>query len=116
MAPNTTPSSGDVSREGSVLDAPLNLPVHPTAARRPTDSITVQGPNTTYTEDHITSRFVNRGADVVVQQEGRFLVQPNQTAYDFRTTRKVPKTGWVPIYFIFAPTCLSTDATRSSTA
>ena len=116
MAPNTTPSSGDVSREGSVLDAPLSLPVHPTAAHRPTDSITVQGPNTIYTEDHITSRFVNRGADVVVQQEGRYLVQPNQTAYDFRTTRKVPKTGWVPIYLIFRDHVPFTDAARSLTA
>jgi myo-inositol-1-phosphate synthase len=93
MAPNTTPSSGDVSREGSVLDAPLVQSVHPTAARRPADLITVQSANTTYTDEHITSRFTNRGADVVVEQDGRYLVQPSATDYDFRTTRKVPKTG-----------------------
>ena len=69
------------------------LPAHPTAARRPY-AITVQSENTSYSDEFITSKFTNRGADVVVQQEGRFLIQPNQTAYDFRTTRKVPKTGY----------------------
>ena len=91
------------------------LPVHPTAVRR-TSSIVVQSERTSYSNDFITSKFVNRGADVVVQQEGRYLVQPNQTAYDFRTTRKVPKTGWVPIYRIFRDHVPFTDATRVLTA
>ncbi|KAI0315166.1 hypothetical protein OF83DRAFT_1174085 [Amylostereum chailletii] len=92
MSPNNA-SSGAVTPAGSVLDAPLNLPVHPTAARRVPDLITVQSPNTTYTDEFITSRFQNRGADVVVQQEGRYIVQPTVEPFEFRTARKVPKTG-----------------------
>ncbi|KAI0000978.1 inositol-3-phosphate synthase [Russula vinacea] len=93
MAPNTTPSSGNASPSLSVLDAPLASPVHPTAARRPADAITVQGENTIYTDEYITSRFLNRGADVVVQEGGRYVIKPTVTPFEFRTQRKVPKTG-----------------------
>jgi len=93
MAPNTTPSSGNASPDLSVLDAPLVSPVHPTAARRPADAITVQGENTIYTDDYITSTFNNRGADVVVQEGGRYVIKPTVTPFEFRTQRKVPKTG-----------------------
>ncbi|KAI0295215.1 inositol-3-phosphate synthase [Russula brevipes] len=93
MAPNTTPSSGNASPTASVLDAPLASAVHPTAARRPADAITVQGDNTIYTDEYITSKFTNRGADVVVQEGGRYVIKPTVTPFEFRTQRKVPKTG-----------------------
>ena len=41
------------------------LPIHPTAARR-TSSIVVQSELTAYTNEFITSKFTNRGADVTV--------------------------------------------------
>ncbi|KAI0032393.1 inositol-3-phosphate synthase [Vararia minispora EC-137] len=90
--PATNGYSNGVSN-GHVADTPTAQPVHPTAARRPADLVTVQSENTIYSEDYITSRFVNRGANVVVQHDGRYVVQPNATAYEFQTTRKVPKTG-----------------------
>ncbi|KAI0250014.1 inositol-3-phosphate synthase [Lactifluus subvellereus] len=93
MAPNTTPSSGNASPTASVLDAPLVSVVHPTAVRRPVDAITVQGENTIYSDDYITSRFDNRGADVVVQEGGRYVIKPTVTSFEFRTQRKIPKTG-----------------------
>ncbi|KAI9508001.1 inositol-3-phosphate synthase [Russula earlei] len=93
MAPNTTPSSGNASPTASVLDMPLVSPVHPTAARRPTDAITVQGENTIYTDEYITSKFHNRGADVVTQEGGRYVIKPTVTPFEFRTQRKVPRTG-----------------------
>ncbi|KAH9965495.1 inositol-3-phosphate synthase [Russula dissimulans] len=93
MAPNTTPSSGNASPAPSVLDMPLASIVHPTAARNPTDAITVQGENTIYTDEYITSKFHNRGADVVVQEGGRYVIKPTVTPFEFRTQRKVPKTG-----------------------
>ncbi|KAF8483733.1 inositol-3-phosphate synthase [Russula ochroleuca] len=93
MAPNTTPSSGNASPSLSVLDAPLASPVHPTAARSPADAITVQGENTIYTDEYITSKFINRGADVVVQEGGRYVIKPTVTPFEFRTQRKVPRTG-----------------------
>ncbi|KAI0263818.1 inositol-3-phosphate synthase [Gloeopeniophorella convolvens] len=93
MAPNTTPSSGNASPIASVLDAPFASAVHPTAARRPQDAITVQGENTVYTDEYITSKFNNRGADVVVQEGARYVIKPTVTPFEFRTKRKVPKTG-----------------------
>ncbi|KAI0061195.1 putative inositol-3-phosphate synthase [Artomyces pyxidatus] len=93
MAPNTTPSSGAASPTASVLDAPLASAVHPTAARRPDDAITVQSANTTYTDEFITAKFENRGADVVVLEEGRYTIKPTVKPFEFRTQRKVPKTG-----------------------
>jgi myo-inositol-1-phosphate synthase len=95
MAPNTTPSSGNASPTASVLDAPLASVVHPTAARRPVDAITVQGENTIYSDEYITSTFHNRGADVVVQEGARYVIKPTVTHFEFRTQRKVPKTGYV---------------------
>ncbi|KAH9174987.1 inositol-3-phosphate synthase [Lactarius sanguifluus] len=93
MAPNTSPSSGNASPTPSFLDAPLASVVHPTASRRPADAITVQSENTVYTDEYITSKFHNRGADVVVQEGSRYVVKPTVTPFEFRTQRKVPKTG-----------------------
>ncbi|KAF8270182.1 inositol-3-phosphate synthase [Lactarius quietus] len=93
MAPNTTPSSGNASPTLSLLDAPLPSAVHPTASRRPADAITVQGENTVYSDEYITSTFHNRGADVVVQEGGRYVIKPTVTPFEFRTQRKVPKIG-----------------------
>jgi myo-inositol-1-phosphate synthase len=95
MAPNTTPSSGNASPNLSVLDAPLVSAVHPTAACRPVDAVTVQGENTVYTDEYITSKFYNRAADVVVQEGGRYVITPTVTPFEFRTQRKVSRTGYV---------------------
>jgi myo-inositol-1-phosphate synthase len=95
MAPNTTPSSGNASPNLSVLDAPLVSAVHPTAACRPVDAVTVQAENTVYTDEYITSKFYNRAADVVVQEGGRYVITPTVTPFEFRTQRKVSRTGYV---------------------
>ena len=70
------------------------LPVHPTATRRP-HYITVQSNNTAYTDEHITAKFVNRGAHVVNNGDGQYVVQPTAQTYEFQTKRNVSKTGWV---------------------
>ncbi|KAG2092310.1 uncharacterized protein F5147DRAFT_779705 [Suillus discolor] len=67
------------------------VPVHPTDVRRP-NSITVQSENTVYTDNHITAKYLNRGADVVVS-DGQFTILPTVKPYEFQTTRKVGKTG-----------------------
>ncbi|RPD57454.1 Myo-inositol-1-phosphate synthase [Lentinus tigrinus ALCF2SS1-7] len=67
------------------------LPVHPTAVRR-TSSIVVQSEQTSYTNDYITSKFTNRGADVTVV-EGQYIVTPTAKPFEFQTARKVAKTG-----------------------
>ncbi|PSR77369.1 hypothetical protein PHLCEN_2v7934 [Hermanssonia centrifuga] len=67
------------------------VPVHPTSARRPY-SLVVQSENTSYSDEYITSKFTNRGADVVVS-DGQFIVTPTSKPYEFQTARKVSKTG-----------------------
>jgi myo-inositol-1-phosphate synthase len=90
MAP-TTYSSGYNTPEAELESL---LPIHPTAARRP-DAIVVQSENTVYTDEHITSTFFNRGANVTVAN-GQYTVTPTVQPYQFQTTRKVGKTGYVP--------------------
>ncbi|OJT12403.1 Inositol-3-phosphate synthase [Trametes pubescens] len=67
------------------------LPIHPTAARRG-NPIVVQSDLTSYTNDHIVSKFTNRNADVAVV-EGQYIVTPTTKEYEFQTARKVAKTG-----------------------
>ena len=73
------------------------VPVHPTAVRRPYP-IVVQSENTSYLDEFITSKFINRGADVTVR-DGQFVVAPTSQTYEFQTARKVAKTGYVALCF-----------------
>lgn len=98
MGPSTT-SSNLPDNASSGLNTPESelesiLPIHPTAIHRPYP-ILVQSENTTYTDEHITAKFFNRGADVVTSTNGQFKVTPSVKPYEFRTERKVPKTGYV---------------------
>ena len=72
------------------------VPAHPTAARRPY-SIVVQSENTSYSDEFITSKFVNRGADVVVSN-GQYIVTPSSKPFEFQTARQVAKTGYVVLF------------------
>jgi myo-inositol-1-phosphate synthase len=87
MAPQP-PSSGAVTPSSEYESI---LPIHPTAARRP-NYLTVQSENTHYTDEYINAKYINRGASVAVS-DGQFLVTPTAEPYEFRTTRKVGKTG-----------------------
>lgn len=94
------PNGHDASNKSSGLNTPTSelesvLPIHPTAARRPYP-ILVHSENTNYTDDHITAKFHDRGASVETAPDGSFKVTPTVKAYEFRTERKVPKTGYVP--------------------
>ncbi|KAF8207629.1 hypothetical protein K438DRAFT_2013494 [Mycena galopus ATCC 62051] len=90
MAP--TVSSGYNTPESELESL---LTIHPTAARRP-HSIVVHSENTLYSEDHITSKYVNRGANVVVSN-GQFTVTPTFQSYEFQTKKVVSKTGLMMI-------------------
>ncbi|KAF5355024.1 hypothetical protein D9756_005600 [Leucocoprinus leucothites] len=91
MAP-TNVSSGYNTPESQLEGL---LPVHPTAARRP-NYITVQSENTLYDDEHITSKFFNRGSTVTVA-DGQFTVVPKAEEYQFRTKRAISKTGLMMI-------------------
>ncbi|KAJ7637662.1 hypothetical protein DFH06DRAFT_1099623 [Mycena polygramma] len=90
MAPTTT--SGYTTPESELESL---LPIHPTAVRRP-HAIVVQSENTLYSEDHITAKYVNRGASVAVNN-GQFTVTPTFQSYEFQTKKTVSKTGLMMI-------------------
>ncbi|KAF8623312.1 hypothetical protein AX17_001611 [Amanita inopinata Kibby_2008] len=88
VAQPSTNSSGYNTPESDIDSL---APIHPTAVRRP-NYITVQSENTVYTDEHITSKFINRGANVSISN-GQFVVQPTSQTFEFQTERKVGKTG-----------------------
>ncbi|KAF8591061.1 Myo-inositol-1-phosphate synthase [Ramaria rubella] len=90
--PVYTPTSGFNTPE-SQLDGPVHSPpIHPTAARRPY-SIVVNSKNTTYSDNFITAKYENRGANVVTSADGQVNIVPTVKSYEFRTARNVQKTG-----------------------
>ncbi|KAJ7158883.1 hypothetical protein C8R46DRAFT_1110657 [Mycena filopes] len=90
MAPTTT--SGYTTPESELESL---LPVHPTAARRP-NAVVVQSEHTSYTQDHITAKYVNRGSNVAVNN-GQYTITPTTQSYEFQTKKAVSKTGLMMI-------------------
>lgn len=87
MAPHAT---GNFSN-GNGNGAHATAPVHPTAARRSVP-VVVNSPTSQFTEEHITSKFEYRGAHVVASAD-KIEVTPTVQSYEFKTERKVQKTG-----------------------
>ncbi|GAA6061194.1 hypothetical protein JCM10212_001515 [Sporobolomyces blumeae] len=71
--------------------------VDPTAARRPAEPIHVESDNLTYTEDELVARYTFHSSAVKksVDAHGqvKYAVRPVEKALEFKTMRKVPKTG-----------------------
>lgn len=63
----------------------------------PTSSVkelfTVHSPNVIYSDSEIRSKYTYRTTQVTETAEGRFVATPKDTVYDFKTERRVPKTG-----------------------
>lgn len=90
MAPTT--SSGYTTPDGELESI---LPPHPTAARRP-HQIVVESENSKFSDEYITSKYTDRGADVVIVN-GNYVVKPTARSYEFQTQREVSKTGLMMI-------------------
>lgn len=80
-----------ITYNGSGYSTPAEPPIHPTAVRR-TEPVIVESGATSYTEEHITAKYEYKGAHVV-KEHGRISVKPVGSQYEFRTARKVQKTG-----------------------
>lgn len=57
------------------------------------DVFTVNSPNVTYSDSEIKSTYTYRTTKVETGTDGKFVATPSETLYDFKTERKVPKTG-----------------------
>jgi myo-inositol-1-phosphate synthase len=59
----------------------------------PQDLFTVNSPNVTYSESEIRSKYTYRTTKVETNAEGQYVATPQETLYDFKVDRKVPKVG-----------------------
>lgn len=59
----------------------------------PKDLFTVNSPNVTYTESEIRSKYTYRTTKVETNAEGQYVATPQETLYDFKVDRKVPRVG-----------------------
>jgi myo-inositol-1-phosphate synthase len=78
----------------SGLNTPQSEPepiIHPTAARMD-HPILVESDKTAYTDEYITSTFDYRGQSVT-NDGNKYTVKPTLKTFEFRTARKVPRTG-----------------------
>lgn len=93
VASNTNGINGSASHHQQT-----GLPVNPTAVRHEqVESIKVNSPNVKYSEDAITSRYQYQNTHVEknIKSDGttEFTATPVNRTYEFKTERKVPKTG-----------------------
>lgn len=78
-------------RASSAFATPV-MPIDPTAERRPTEPITVESENLTYTDEAIYAKYTFHGASV--KRDGqKYSVKPTEKKFEFKTERIVPKTG-----------------------
>ncbi len=53
----------------------------------------VASPNVVYTDTEIQSKYTYRTTSVISGEDGKYVATPQETVYDFKVDRKVPKTG-----------------------
>ncbi|KAK0551821.1 Myo-inositol-1-phosphate synthase [Tilletia horrida] len=102
MAPTATFSNGHAANGNSHVAAQQQASpaaaCDPTAARHEqTESVRVESPNVSYTDDHIVSNYTYNNTHVTKQTNAdgtvAYTAKPSAQNYSFRTGRKVPKTG-----------------------
>ena len=57
------------------------------------DAFTVQSPNVVYTDDTITTTYDYQSTELRQDAQGKWIVEPTSTQYQFQVDRKVPKLG-----------------------
>lgn len=57
------------------------------------DSFEVQSPNVVYSDEHITSTYDYASTKLDRAPDGKWVVKPTSTSYQFRVDRRVPKLG-----------------------
>jgi myo-inositol-1-phosphate synthase len=59
------------------------------------DKFEVTSPNVSYTDEFIQSSYDYQSTSVNRTADGKWVVEPSTTKYEFRVDRKVPKFGYV---------------------
>jgi len=90
MAPHAVGDMGSVNGDGPLV-APVNG--EPRGRTAPKDLFTVNSANVVYTDAEILSKYTYRTTLVETTPEGKYVATPQETVYDFKVDRKVPKLG-----------------------
>jgi myo-inositol-1-phosphate synthase len=96
MSPDASFASNN--NNNSASSAPSsNSNVDPTSARRPVEPIQVTSPNLTYSEEELLAKYTFHSSAVKKTVDGqgqvKYEVKPVEKELEFKTLRKVPKTG-----------------------
>ncbi|KAJ2901218.1 Inositol-3-phosphate synthase [Zalerion maritima] len=87
MAPHAEVETGSPNGDGYTNGSSRAAPA------APKDLFTVSSPNVTYTDSEIRSKYTYRQTMVTKDASGKYIAKPQETLYDFKVDRKVPKTG-----------------------
>jgi len=87
MAPHAEVDVGSANGGGR---ATANGTTNGSAAR---PLFTVSSPNVVYTDDEIRSKYTYRTTLVNRTEDGKYVAVPQETLYDFKVDRKIPKLG-----------------------
>lgn len=82
MAPHAEVGLGFSNGNGTTSSTPTSK-----------DLFTVNSPNVIYSDNEIRSKYTYRTTMISESADGKFVATPKDTIYDFKTERKVPKTG-----------------------
>lgn len=63
-----------------------------TSAATRSNIVHVTSSNITYNDGHILSRYIYENA-IVSEEDGRFVVKPTKTQYEFKTETTIPRVG-----------------------
>ncbi|KAG0151429.1 hypothetical protein CROQUDRAFT_667978 [Cronartium quercuum f. sp. fusiforme G11] len=85
-----TNGNGVQAQDGVTAAIPI---IDPTAMRRPVDAVHVESQQTEYSDTHIYSTYEHQNASVKRTVDGKYHVIPIKETIEFKTERKVPKTG-----------------------
>jgi myo-inositol-1-phosphate synthase len=104
LAASVTPVLNDVRPSVSQLTGGIPpQPVDPTAERRLVGAVEVDSPDLTYTDEALYAKYAFHSTAVkkTTTQEGqlKYEVKPVERLLEFKTERKVPKTGCVSFLF-----------------
>ena len=55
--------------------------------------VQVSSDNITYSSDHILSKYIYENA-IVTKDDGKFVVKPTKTQYEFKTETTLPRLGY----------------------
>lgn len=86
MAPHAEVDTGSFTGNGHTTNGSSSQAAHK-------DLFQVNSPNVVYTDSEIQSKYTYRTTLVNKGDDGKFVATPQETVYDFKVDRKIPKTG-----------------------